>query len=401
MADGEGVFTNIDAFVKYLKEHGETEGSVIAGSLGVSERNVEEWAKILENSRMAKIVYKLGRMYVAPAEELAASTSESRQMAEVKKTIISSDINSQVAYTTRLAERIEEFNKAVVASDNVINTNAATIRERLSRLSKLQNEAASSFNEIKSRKETIDKFSQELGGMIATLSSGAAVPGIMENRNASKAMIEDLRSKIHLYEESTSQLIRTYDDGVREQRNKLLEFVKSSRAEIDSLKDQLREEERNFQKYEGTYKNFSNESARIRQVVDRSKVDLLDKAAKAQAQISGIYQDAEKQEKELEGILAKAKEGLAGFEELTKKLGEIKKDVADAVKENNDIRMEVEALMQQLKAADSAGRQSNAEKQENIDRIDAGTDKVSKKLEKHEGRLGRLKKKMDDMEGGK
>ena len=236
MNEDAGVFTNIDAFVKYLQEHGETESSAIASSLGVSEKNVEEWAKVLESSKMAKITYKLGKMFVSKVSAMEGSSSEAKQMVEVKKTILDSEVSAELGDITRLEERMKEFNKVVAASENILNSNSANIREALNRISKLQSEAAKSFGAIKGNKDEIDGFSKEIDDLLSKLSRDPSLGGIVEKGNNSKILIEDIRTRIRAYEEGLANLMKSYDDGVREERRKLVEFSKSAREEIEALK---------------------------------------------------------------------------------------------------------------------------------------------------------------------
>ncbi len=65
-SDEQSITTSIDDLVKYLNEHGETESSALAGTLGVSEAVIEAWAGALEKAKMTKVIYKRGRMYLAP-----------------------------------------------------------------------------------------------------------------------------------------------------------------------------------------------------------------------------------------------------------------------------------------------------------------------------------------------
>jgi hypothetical protein len=65
--DDQSVTTSIDDLVKYLNEHGETESSELANTLGVGEGLIEAWANALEKAKIVKITYKSGRMYLAPA----------------------------------------------------------------------------------------------------------------------------------------------------------------------------------------------------------------------------------------------------------------------------------------------------------------------------------------------
>lgn len=392
-----GVFTNIDAFVKYLRDHGETESSVLSSSLGVSERNIEEWSKMLESAKMAKITYKMGKMYVAPITAAEGAGAETKQVVEVKKTIVGSEVGAQLADISRLTQRIEEFNKMVAASEGVLNANSGTIKDTLNKIARLQEEATKGFNEIKGKKNEIDKFSKDLGGMLAALSGSSALGGVAENRQNAKTLIDDIKAKVQAYDESIAALIKTYDSGVRDQRIKLLEFAKATRTEMEALRSLLKEEEKNLQKYDYAYKNYNNENAKIKLVVEKNKTELLDATLKTQTEIDSIYQVADGEAKKLDIVLSKAREGLSGFEDLSGRLAELKKDIGESANEVAAIKAELESLAQQLRAADAMGKAKGGEKQGILDTVDRESAKTAAKISKQEEKLNKINDKVTDI----
>ncbi len=401
MAQEEGVFTNIDAFVKYLNDHGESESSAIAASLGVSERNVEEWAKILERSKMAKIVYKLGKMYIAPAEGQGAVTEEQRQLGEVKKAIVSDEIDSQKSDVEKLKLRIEELNKAVGSGDAVLKAKAGDIKEILGRIDKLQKQAGEAFGQIKGKKAQFEKFMQELQDMTGTLTGEASLSNtIVQNRNNANAAIEDLRAKIHTFEHGADDMLRIYDNAVKDERAKLVEFSNTRKNEMNALNALLKEEQENLKKYDMTIKDYKNNSARIRQELEKNKTDAMDSVSKIKASMDGIYASAQTESGRLDGILAAARDGLTGFEEMNKRLEGIKQSVDDAEKQVRDIESHIDSLSQKLRSVDSMGKLNVKEREETIGSVDEGVKATSGEIGDASAKLESVKKDVDDLSSG-
>lgn len=394
MVDGSGIFTNIDAFVKYLNEHGETESTVLAQNMGVSERNIEEWSKVLENSKMARITYKLGKMYVAPISAGSAGPVETKQIVEVKKAVVGSEIGGQMADVSRLTQRIEEFNKYITASENVINTNSGAIRDALGKISKLQADAAKSYEEIKGKKAEVEKFSGELGAMMDTLSGASALGTVTENRKNSVALMEDMKTKIHNYEDNLHLLVKSYENGVKEERKNLLEFVKNATTEIAALRELLKAEENNLKKFDSTYKSYSNESAKAKQMVEKNKTEIMDGASQAKAEMDSIFQAADAEWKKLDVIFSKAKEGLTGFEAVQGEIEQLKKDIAETARETSEIKGQIEQLSQQMKGVE--GRKP-ADRQSAVDEIDSDSRQTSKRIAKQEEKINQIKEKVDEL----
>lgn len=397
MAEGEGVFTNIDAFVKFLNEHGETESTVLAATLGVSERNIEEWAKILERSKMAKITYKLGKMFVAPINAPEKSTTEAKQIAEVKKEILGSEIVGQLGEVNRLSQKVDEFNKFVANSENVMRTNSVTIRDTLSKINKLQSEVNVSFNNIKEKKVEVEKFSEELRGMLANLSNSANMKSVASTGNANaKAVVEDLRTKIRVFEESNDQMLASYDKSVKQQRAKIIDFNKSIKKEIDSLKGILSDEERSLQVYEKNLKSYTDESDRMKKRLEKNKTSMLDSMEKTKNDIDTLYSTADRETKKINEILANASKGLEGFNDLMKRMADIKNGAALINREISELRIQLELLQEQLKTAESMGKEKSDQKKAIIEGVDRATQETSKKIGNATSRIERLKKKIDD-----
>ncbi len=76
---GQNITTSIDALMKYLSEHGETESGELAKALNVNESIIETWADVLEKAKITKITYKVGKMYVSLATSGKGGTRPRRR----------------------------------------------------------------------------------------------------------------------------------------------------------------------------------------------------------------------------------------------------------------------------------------------------------------------------------
>ncbi len=396
MVDGTGIFTNIDAFVKYLNEHGETDSTVLAQAMGVGERNIEEWAKILESSKMAKITYKLGRMFIAPVNSNSGGSAEAKQTEEVKKAVVGSEIDAQLRDTERILHRIDEFKKNISASESVIDENSATIKKTLDKIESLRNEALKSYGEIKSKKEEIEKFSDEIGSMLDTLSGVTELTKIETTRKNAETLTEDIRKKIEAYQKNIIDMTKTYDQGVKEQRKNLLEFIKNTKEEIGLLKDMLNEENNELKRFDSTYKKYKQEAEKAKKTVENDKKELIDKTSKSKSNLDNIFNETEQEWKNMDQILSKANSGISGFVEMQNKIGDIRKEIEEAEKNTNEIRAQIESLSQRIKMV---GSTSNPETKSKIEKVDSEAIDTSKKIKDQENKLAGIKKDIDELEG--
>ncbi len=397
MADEKGVFTTIDAFVKYINEHGETESSVLAAQLGVGERNIEDWANILEKSKAAKITYKLGKMYVSPAADQTATTNEARQVAEVKREIVSEDVVAQLAELNKLTEKITDFNKYVGVSEGILRDNSKDIKNVLAKINALQNEAAASFGKIKNKKEEVEKFSKDLDAMIAKISGGPFMQGAPAQVDSGRAVLEDIKAKIRVFGESNSQMLKSFDKSVSEQRDKVLGFNREMQKEIRLLKEKIADEERGIKGYEDSLKGYETESIKMKQMVERNRVEILDSVSKSREEINAMYETSAKEVDRVNALLGNAKMGLSGFTEISNRLAEIKQEIADATKDTEEIRAEIDSILQAIKSAESLGTEKDREKAAAMEKADQSVKKNSEKLRGTSKKAGSIKKKIDDL----
>ncbi len=397
MVDGTGIFTNIDAFVKYLNEHGETDSAVLAQTMGVGERNIEEWAKILESSKMAKITYKLGRMFIAPVNSSSVGGAEEKQTEEVKKAVVGSEIDAQLRDTERILHRIDEFKKNISASESVIDENSATIKKTLDKIEGFRNEALKSYGEIKGKKEEIEKFSEEIGSMLDSLSGTTELKKIDTTRKNAEALSEDIGKKIEAYQKNIIDLAKTYDQNVKEQHKNLLEFIKNTKQEIGLLKDMFNEENNELKRFDSTYKKYKQEAEKAKKTVENDKKELVDKASKSKLDLDNIFNETEQEWKSMDLILSKANSGISGFVEMQNKIGDIRKEIEDAEKSTNEIRTQIESLSQKIKMV---GNTSNPETKSKIEKVDSEAIDTSHKIKAQEDKLAGIKKDIDELGGG-
>ncbi len=397
MAQESGVFTNIDAFVKYLGEHGETESTIIATDLGASEKNIEEWAKVLENSNMAKIVYKMGKMFVGPASTQQTGKIEEKQLADVKKTVLDSEISAQQTGADRIKQRLAELDSAVSKAELSLKNNSGNIRASIDKIEALKNQAYAPFSQLKSEKDELDKFSKEIQDIVNTLSGSENLAKVvLQNRNNSNAALEDLKSKIHAFEKGTSEIISSYDKAVREERAKLAEFDKNMKVEIKALRELTGEDEKDMKKYDKAFADYKAESVKVRKSLDKNKANLLDKIAKSKSEIDTSYASAEEEMKKLDAAFSEAKGELVQYDEMSKKLSQIRKEIDAVEAQLNGLNEKIGELEESSRSIASS-KGSTEEKNARIKELEDKKEGTSSELDKASARLDEIQKGVDNV----
>ena len=100
--------TKIDALYEYIKKHGKSDITTVASSIGVAPNIIEGWAKVLENGRLVKISYAVGKMYV----ELEKRSAEEEETMQKK---VEMQLESEDSLLSSQAIELDKFNKDLTA----------------------------------------------------------------------------------------------------------------------------------------------------------------------------------------------------------------------------------------------------------------------------------------------
>ncbi|MFP3289564.1 MAG: hypothetical protein RXO35_04030 [Candidatus Micrarchaeota archaeon] len=384
MAD-EITKTSIDALVEYLKAHGETEASVLAKALGVSETLIEEWSNILEKSNIVKISYRAGKMYVAPLAVTKESLAEVQHKIEIKKENIINEATAKLTMLNQLNEKVENLSKFVSQGNELLKKRIGPIKENLDELYKIANIAEKKYNEVKERKKEIDNIAERLNKEINGLKERAQIIEHfqLDTANAER-LIEDMHSKMELMRKMLEEEEANRKKALQQLEESEKKLADGIRAEINAIDETISTNEKELNES----KMKSNEYKRSALKLEKELEEL---GKKATDQIS---KDREEVERYM-NIIEK------GYIDLKNKIEELKKDIGDISKIDELIRNAQNTIEEVNKAKGPLIDELNkiieeAKKVETLSKEDIVTS--TKKAEELEERTNKASKEIDQLD---
>ncbi|MDE1856104.1 MAG: hypothetical protein KGH49_02605 [Candidatus Micrarchaeota archaeon] len=378
MPDQQITTTGIDALVEYLKVHGETDENKLAAELRVSEKVIEDWASILEKASIVKISYKVGKMFVSPLVVAGAEAKELKTAVETRKETAEGQVESGINVLDNLNKRIVELSKTVAGADAQFRKSAGPLKKDLDELERIQKEAESRFNTIKSEKDRIDKISQTFTTEMRALEEIAAkVQGFSTGESQIKVVVDDVRAKMKKYEELVNSMQSKFEGMIKEQRaatvllrDQIVSEMKSLQGALDKQLKQLSENER-LEKY------AKRENATLKTQAEKDRMSVLNNVEKVKQSLDSAFSLSDKKSKEITEKVASMKKDFGGLAALNEQIGTFKSNLESVKKESDALRKEFEIMRAEIKVLEAS--KSEAERS-------SGIEAVGKKAAKAMGR---------------
>ncbi len=342
--------TGIDALLKYVNEHGETEMVVLAKIMRVDITVAEQWASILENAKLVKINYKLDKMFVAPLNLTAIDLKAMGAEVEVMQRTITSDINSKEELLLQIENKINLFDKFATDAQMVFKTNAASVKKTLDQIHELRTRSDAEFERIKSSKEYMDKLSAKIGSDLLEVRKKADTikTGTFDADDARK-LVDDLKDRIKLIDSESINAQKKFNQSITQQSKETGEIFANIRQEIKNLNDVIAHESKQIDEKVRINQNYSREVERVLRELDKRSSNVMDRAKKTESDIDSIYDLAQKKtsivNKEIEEYIKKFGE----IGEMDKTIRDIKSTLENARKDCEYCKQQFALINTQLK----------------------------------------------------
>lgn len=347
MADQE-IKTGIDALVAYVKEHGETNVSIIASALGVSEAAVLEWANVLEKANMILITHRAGKLFLAPMTGEAKATKETRQ-AEQERTV--QVITTDISAVDQVSAEIDELVSALGAIDSTFETKYKNTKAMLDKLNALDANMSKVQKNIEAKAQYISTVSQKAKEQFETSQANLNnLSNFSLDTNNARAVLQELRDMLRSYEKNTADLAKGLDLVIYQYKKNAMNLSKSIKEkhrqliEVTSFdQKQIREYERLSQDYKREHAAMTRKSKEISRHVlgeiDKGKSELTKLMELTKAQLGSMRPKVDDIRKDLGGIAA-----------LNSEITDLKDSLKELVKQRDALLAELKKLQQSAKA---------------------------------------------------
>ncbi len=375
--------TGIDALLKYVNDHGETEIPILAKVMKVDIAVAEQWASILENAKLVKVNYKLDKMFVAPLNISAVDLKAMSAEVEVRQKTITSDIKSKEELLSQIEERINLFDKFATDAQTVFKTNAAGVKKTLDQLHELRIRADAEFERVKSSKEYMDKLSSKIDSDLLEVRKKAdSIKTGNFDADDARRLIDDLKDRLKLIDSESSSTQKKFSQSIAQQSKEANEAFANIRQEIKSLNDIIAHEEKQLEEKARINQNYSRDVEKVFKELDKRSSIVMDRTIKTKSDIDSIYDLAEKKtssvNKDIDMYIAKFGE----IGEIDKTIRDIKASLENARKDCEYCKQQFTLINAQLKEIDADKKLDEPTKNEKIKDIGSKVEEIDSKMDK-------------------
>ncbi len=397
MAD-QPITTSIDDLVKYLGEHGETESSVLAGALKVSDEIVATWADVLEKAQIVKINYRMGKMFISPMVKAKDASEVVQKTVNVKKAVAEAELETQINMIRQMNTKLDEFKRYVTSAEGAFKTKAGEIKDSIDQIDKLDHQVDEIYQKLKSKKDFIDGMSAKLDSEAMKLEQRAKkVESITSNDNDSKRVIADIKAKLDDSESRLKALNSSVNTSMEVDRKNFSVLMQGIKEEMKALKDSLGQHEKEANDYSAFIASYQHDSDAVKRQVTKERAKILDDIAKSSEDARKVYGAAEKQAANIRKMLGEMKSNFGGFSEMSDKLNKLKDNIDEISKQKDALQKELDQIAAQLRLLSTLEGSKVGQKSMQMQQAEENLSNTAKKLDKLNSDTASVKKGIDDI----
>lgn len=355
--------TNIDSLLELLKEHGKLELSEIQTALGMDQRVIENWSKVLEDGGLVKISFSAGRMFVEPIvnrpEELAI---KERQLG-VKTEQLEQELSRQRAQLDKFTKMVDELGATATTIEAIFRRRMPpALEERMNDIAKSQQRIESIAKEAESSRARAEAelgaISKKFADMVEKLDYFTSSK-LEVNLNESIAKIDESAKKVAELRAAMDAISKNKDKAFSDMKASINAQLSGMNADIDSLLKESEQRSREYIKGAETSLKTLNKSAsvargglreldafrrqegEVRRLLEELKVKFTDQYDKIFEDVkkgeSVIRSAVEAQRREFEELKAKN----ANPEQILEAISSTKAEVSSALEQVKAVREEL------------------------------------------------------------
>jgi chromosome segregation protein len=385
--------TGIDSLAEYIKSHGETNINTIATALGIDAKSIEQWAKILENAKAVKIVYKLDTMYISPIVPLTSEQLEStNKIAEVNENILQSGIESDNAELDKLEKKLEELNRNIRKIDNIFLNKAKNPKILLNGLNSIEKKADIIFREMKKKEDYVKESSAKID---IKLNSMKEIPAKIKDTNDwsenLNKIVNDLKNNIKLVEETNHFFKNKFDNDIENQKKNVYDLFNLTNEKLIEINEIAKQKQREAENEMKNSKIIEREINKAISEIERERDRIINNSAKQIQDIEILYTDAQKKRENLSDIIKEYRKQFGDIGEFDAKLVELKNEIESVKKEIDETRKNIEGLKQQ-NVKKNSNKKKNIVKKEITNKED-----ITNRINKINSKVEKIDKGIDDL----
>ena len=368
-ADSEAT-TTIDSLAELLKTRGKMELSKIATTLGVNQGIVENWSKVLEEGRLVRISYEVGKMYVEPMTVTKEQESALAATVEAEKMKLENDLVLQRTSLDRLSVKLEAVGISVQSAEALFHQRFPQLESQLDGINKIYAALEMEnrkIDEIEKHTEniysSINKKVDALFGKVEGVDANT-LQGAKEERQKIREVLKratELESQLTLLAKSKDKAIETIKKSIEEQLKALEKDLAGVERGIDAqLKSDeerirtslkiIREHARSLEALSKQINSFGRDKESVKKALGNAKNAFNDEYARISTRMESTGGALRSQIKHMEEQLNALKQNFGEVSKMYDTLQKATVEIENLQKKIADIGKVADTIDQELKA---------------------------------------------------
>ncbi len=375
--------TSIDSLLELLKEKGKVDLNTVSITLGVSPTIIEEWAKVLENGKLIRVSYEVGKMYLEPRSEAGEQERNTNVKADAQKSTLQNEMDVEKITLDKYSKNLEELSTTVAGMDALYKQKLPNIQKLFSELDSVSAPMAKKTKELDATMRSAESYFNQLDKKVDDLYvkvntlAGSNIERALKQKeetlkvalsraDTAKATLMDIEdTKQALYGKISSDIdsqVREFKGALKASIEQIYNELKADAAEAITVDKEIRTELAETSK-------ITAEADRLRKEVETSKTNLLNsrKSFKDQYQrtvdeINQISGSVMQKYEKAQGDLGELKASLGEVSKVHDSIGKAKADIAEIQKSISTSREAVDSISDALRLLDSAKNMDSGQK---------------------------------------
>jgi len=366
--------TSIDTLLDLLRSKGKSELNSIAVALNTDPRIIENWAKVLENGKLIRITYEVGRMYIEPLTLPPDKQADLKTRTDVTKFILEEDLAVERISLEKFSKNIEDLNVTIGNIEKLYQKKMPEVQRILADIDRAYAPIEAKKKEMETIKADSARQLDEINKRISALNAKLA-PHIMPHpesdiasklsklnmvvstiSSAQKAMEETASTKNKFFDSLNKQVdfqVKELRKQINDSRSGMEKELNENKRQFFELVKSLKEQESATKKLVSEMANMKKEFELSRQVLETLKTGVNDRYDKIS---HGIENDAKFVDEKARAIVTDVEAMKRNFGDATKLDDDIKRWKGNITEISKDVaitKSEILKLTAQLNVLDA------------------------------------------------
>ncbi|MCL4403600.1 hypothetical protein M1310_02575 [Candidatus Marsarchaeota archaeon] len=322
--------TTIDSLLDLIKKKGRIDLNRASAELNTSPNVIEGWAKVLEEGKLIKISYEVGRMFMELPEGRTASEQLMKQKAEVEMNNARNLLTTQTIKLGNLSDSLSKLKVQFSAVDELYRKALPDVHKRLAEINSIYDGVEKHARDIEASYKSItsdyEKSVSEIDAMDrkiqAFLNKSAESGNELKLPEASefKSRIDSLEKQIdemrrnkdnmvQAIRKSVESQLRELESSIEQDSKSLTEKLLIERKNLDEVERSARDQLHTAKGFSDMYKNFRNELEKDRGSIVKKRDMFADSYNKFRKEADNANRLIHDKLKEVDATMKAVKEG--------------------------------------------------------------------------------------------